>query len=196
VARKLNVKKKPARPTPTRTPAHTPPHQLTVSREALLVGGSDREFRALIHDALAFTSRLEAVRDGYAKIVGVTGIQYTMLVCISVLGATQSVTVKAVAEHLKLSGPFVTVEVGKLVSMGLVEKADDPSDRRKVSLSLTDEARARLAELAPTQRQVNDVHFGALTKSDFLALRRMMGELVESTDNALALLNYLTAGAG
>lgn len=182
---------------PARTPLKrdaAPHHELTVSREELLVDGSDREFRALIHDALAFTSRLEAVRDGYAKIIGVTGIQYTMLVCISVLGENQSVTVKAVAEHLKLSGPFVTVEIGKLVGMGLVDKAGDPSDRRKVSLSLTDEARTRLAELAPKQRQVNDVHFGTLTRSDFVGLRRMMGELVESTDNALALLNYLTAG--
>jgi DNA-binding MarR family transcriptional regulator len=194
VAQRLKAKPKPARAAQTRAPANAS-HELTVSRPELLTNGSDREFRALIHDALAFTSRLQAIRDGYAQLIGVTGIQYTILVCISVLSAAQSVTVKAIAEHLKLSGPFVTVEVGKLVGAGLVAKAADPTDGRKVSLTLTDEARKRLAGLAPIQRQVNDVHFEPLSKSDFMALRRMMSDLVVSTDNALALLKYLSAGA-
>lgn len=192
MAQRQTTKVKPARSAQNRVTANAP-HELTVSRPELLVGGSDREFRALIHDALAFTSRLEAIRDGYAQLIGVTGIQYTILVCISVLSAAQSVTVKAIAEHLKLSGPFVTVEVGKLVSAGLVAKTADPTDGRKVSLTLTDEARRRLAGLAPTQRQVNDVHFEPLSKSDFIALRRMMSDLVVSTDNALALLKYLSS---
>lgn len=194
MAQRLKTKTKPARTAQNRAPASAP-HELTVSRPELLTNGSDREFRALIHDALAFTSRLEAIRDGYAQLIGVTGIQYTILVCISVLSAAQSVTVKAIAEHLKLSGPFVTVEVGKLVGAGLVAKAADPTDGRKVSLTLTDEARRRLAGLAPTQRQVNDVHFEPLSKSDFTALRRMMSDLVVSTDNALALLKYLSSDA-
>lgn len=169
-------------------------HALTVSRPELLVDGSDHAFRTLIHDALAFTGRLQAIRDGYAAIVSVTGVQYTILVCVSVLQARQSVTVKAIADHLKLSGPFVTAEVGKLVAQGLLEKNPDPIDRRRVSLRLTDEARRRLGALAPVQRQVNDVHFGGLSASDFEHLARMMHELVETTDRGLALLDYLSPG--
>ncbi len=52
----------------------TPPS--TVSRPALLVGGSDGEFRGLIHDLIAYGHRLDACRDAFAAIVGISGVQY------------------------------------------------------------------------------------------------------------------------
>ena len=43
---------------------------VTVSRPALLVDGSDAEFRGLIHDLIAYGHRLDACRDAFAAILG------------------------------------------------------------------------------------------------------------------------------
>src|SRR5258708_7196347 len=88
---------------------------LTVSRPELLVNGADAQFRSFVHGMLAFAGQLEAVRDGFAALLGLTGIRYTILISISHLQSDGEVTVGAVADHLHLSGAFVTTETGKLL---------------------------------------------------------------------------------
>src|SRR5579862_7890850 len=132
---------------------------LTVSRPELLVNGSDSEFRAFVHGMLAFAARLEGVRNGFAALLGLTGIQYTILISISHLHADGDVTVGAVAGHLHLSGAFVTTETGKLLRLGLITKVQDLKDRRRVCLRITSRGRDLLCELSPVQVRVNDVLF-------------------------------------
>jgi DNA-binding MarR family transcriptional regulator len=167
----------------------------TVSREALLVDGSDSEFRRLVHRMLAFSARLEAVRAGFGRLLGLTGIQYTVLISIAHLSARGASGVSRVAEHLALSGSFVTLIVGQLVRRGLAEKIADPHDRRRVRLSVTDAGRALLARLAPIQREVNDVLFQPLDRRGFLALNELFEAFVRSGSEAVGLVEYLQ-GAG
>lgn len=163
----------------------------TVSRQELLVDGSDFEFRQLIHDALAFSARLLAVRDGYGRVIGLTGQQYIILISIAHLASRGAVTVSGVADHLYLSGSYVTTEINKLVQLGLVTKSTDPADRRRVLLASTEEASRRLGELASIQVQVNDVHFGQLSRREFDQLRSIMPRLIQPTEQALSLLEHL-----
>lgn len=153
--------------------------------------GSDVAFRRMVHDALAFASRIQAVRDGFARLIGLTGVQYTILISIYHLQYEQDVAISTVARHLHLSGAFVTTETNKLVREGLVEKFQDPDDRRRVILRTTPEAQARLARLADVQSRVNDVHFAPLAHGDFDKFKRLVSDLVDSTDSALALLKAL-----
>src|ERR1700722_7737879 len=138
----------------SRESSRTPP--LTVSRQELLINGSDRDFRALVHGMLAFAARLEAVRSGFAGMLGLTGIQYTILISVSHLERAGEVSVSMVATHLHISGAFVTIETGKLLKLGLVTKRPDPRDRRRVCLSMTKKGTDLLHRLAPTQSQVNE----------------------------------------
>src|SRR5258705_1710294 len=55
----------------------------TVSRAALLVEGSDAEFRGLIHDLIAYGHRLDTCRDAFAAIVGMSCSQYEILMLVS-----------------------------------------------------------------------------------------------------------------
>lgn len=165
---------------------------LTVNRPELLVDGSDDEFRALVHDALAFSARLQAIREGYGEIVGVTGPQYSILISIAHLSKRGNVSVNTVADHLHLSGSFVTTETNKLIELGMVTKAVDQSDRRRVILRLTSKGWGRFSKLAEIQSVVNDQHFASLSRRDFFELRRIMAGLVDSTDKALTLLKHLS----
>ena len=167
----------------------TPP--LTVSRQELLVNGSDRDFRALVHGMLAFSARLEAIRSGFAGILGLTGIQYTILISVSHLERAGEVSVSMIAAHLHISGAFVTIETGKLLKLGLVTKRPDPRDRRRVCLSITRKGADLLHRLAPTQAQVNDVLFEFLDAAQFRELRGLVDRMTECGDRSVALLEYL-----
>src|SRR5437763_1404200 len=85
----------------------------TVSRPALLVQGSDAEFRRLIHDLIAYGHRLDACRDAFAAIAGISGVQYEILMLLS---RTPGLAVGEVAARLHRSGAFITIEANKLVA--------------------------------------------------------------------------------
>lgn len=167
---------------------------LTASRPELLVDGSDAEFRRLVHAFFAFLARHEAVRSGHAKYIGLAGIEYTILISVGHLTATEGpVSINRLASHLYLSGAFVTTVINRLVKAKLVNKEADPDDGRKVRLMLTGTARERLATLAPAQRQVNDIQFGALGPGDMLRLSTVLEGLIDGSDRALKLQEYLLA---
>jgi DNA-binding MarR family transcriptional regulator len=165
---------------------------LTVSRPELLVNGSDSQFRTLLHGVLAFAGRLQAVRDGFAGLLGLTGIQYTILISIRQLQSEGEVTVSAVAEHLHLSGAFVTTETGKLLRAGLITKVQDIMDRRRMCLRVAPPGRDLLSDLAPAQVQVNDVMFEFLNGEQLRALGQTIDHIVTCGDRAIALLDYLS----
>ena len=167
----------------------TPP--LTVSRPELLIDGSDRDFRALVHGMLAFAARLEAVRSGFAGIIGLTGIQYTILISVGHLERAGNVSVSMIAAHLHLSGAFVTIETGKLLRLGLLTKRPDRKDRRRVRLSITRKGGDLLHRLAPVQAQVNDVLFEFLDAGQFRQFRGLVARMTACGDRAVALLECL-----
>lgn len=166
---------------------------LTVSRPELLIKGTDADFRRLVHGLLGFLARHEAVREGHAARLGLAGIEYTVLISIAHLGVEGEVNVKTVADHLRVSGAFVTTVTRKLQAIGLVSKTPGDIDRRRVLLTVTDKGYEMLAELAPFQRAVNDVEFSCLTREKFLLLLEIVDDLVVCGDRAVALQDYIAS---
>ena len=160
----------------------------TVSRAALLVAGSDAEFRGLIHDLIAYGHRLDACRDAFAAIAGISGVQYEILMLVS---RAEGLSIGEVAGRLHRSGAFITIEANKLAAQGILDKASDPADGRRVLLRTNSKSDALLERLAPYQRRINDVLFESLDAKRFRALRALAGELVACGDRAVALLDYL-----
>ncbi|MGA7485753.1 MAG: MarR family winged helix-turn-helix transcriptional regulator [Xanthobacteraceae bacterium] len=187
----LNSIKKQAAAAKPRNRRSEAPAPLTISRPELLIDGSDRHFRRLVHGLFGFLARHEGVRSGHAARIGLVGIEYTVLISIRHLGVEETdVSVNRVAEHLFLSGAFVTTVTNKLLNRGLIHKLPDPNDRRRVRLEVSDKGNALLAELAPVQRQVNDVQFGGLSTAEFLHLLDMTERLIESSNQAIRLQSY------
>lgn len=169
-----------------KTSSRKPDLESTVSRPQLMVEGSDRAFRQFVHDALAFSARLQAVRGQLGALIGLSGTQYTVLIAVAHLsGSDRKIGVNQVAEHLHFSGAFVTIEINKLVASGLVDKDIDEEDRRRVVLAVTPKARALLNELAAVQRPINDMLFRGLSAKDFQKLRKLMSGMVDAADDAV-----------
>lgn len=167
--------------------------RLTVSRDELKPDGGDTVFRQFVHDMLAFSSRIQEIRNGFAALTGVSGTQYTILITLARLQGEDGIGVNSLAEHLHLSGAFITIEVNRLVAAGLVHKAPDTADRRRVRMRITPEAERRLAELTRVQVPVNDALFESLSRAEFETMSAVMHRLVDHGDEALALLQFYLA---
>jgi MarR family transcriptional regulator, organic hydroperoxide resistance regulator len=176
-------------------PVRKRPMPLTVTRPELISEGSDRDFRRLVHGLFGLFSRHGKIRDGHAKFIGLKGIDYTVLISIAHLSSEGDVSVRAVADHLHLSGAFITTVTRRLMELALIHKETDAYDKRRVSLTVSAKGRALLKRLAPIQRQVNDVEFEGLSASDFNRLLELIEMLIQSSERAIALQGYFYSRA-
>jgi DNA-binding MarR family transcriptional regulator len=164
---------------------------LTISRPELIEYGSDETFRKLVHLAFAFAARHERVRAGHARFLQLAGVQYTVLISIGHLAAKGECSITTVASHLMVSGALITRIVGGLVASGLVTKSAAENDQRRVVLNVSKKGFAYLAELAPLQRQVNDIQFADLTKAQFHEIVQLLEMMIANSDRAIAFQDYL-----
>jgi DNA-binding MarR family transcriptional regulator len=84
----------------------------------LLKGGSDRDFRALVHDLLTVSSRMELVRGHLGARMGVSGPQYSVLVAIAHLQGESGVSVSDLAEALHVSNAFIAYRQARAAPAG------------------------------------------------------------------------------
>ena len=166
---------------------------LTASKPQLLDKDGDRTLRGLLYDFFAFGRSLEAARAKFASYVGLSPTQYLIMTAIKNSTLDEPMGINQIAAQLRLSGAFVTNEVNKLVSDGLVEKSAHPSDGRRVQLTATDQGLRMLTRLAAFQRPVNDALFGTLTRDEFRVLSVLLARLAADSDRAVAFVDYFEA---
>lgn len=164
---------------------------LTASKPELLDRDGDRTLRGLLYDFFAFGRSLEAARGKFASHVGLSPTQYLIMIAIRNSTADEPMGINQIAARLRLSGAFITIEVNRLVSNGLIEKSAHPSDARRVQLTATDRGFTMLAELAAFQRPVNDALFGVLSRDEFRFLSELLGRLAAESERAIALAAYV-----
>lgn len=169
------------------------PKLRTVSRPALLVGGTDHAFRELITNLHVMAGQLIAVRAALAKRLHLTGPQFSLLLAVAhaqgEAGTAEGINVSRLARQLRVTPAFVTTEAGKLIRRRLLAKRVSKVDRRGVLLSVTTRGDAVLQEFAPRLQAVNDEVFRSLDAKTFRALLRMTDGLVEGVARALNLLS-------
>lgn len=154
---------------------------LTTSLDPLMKEGSDRPFRDLIYGLIRLSNLMRSNQEHFARYIDVSVPQYVML---SVLEDTSEAPVSQIASHLEVSSQFVTLETGKLIDKGLVEKRPNEEDRRSVLLKLTPAGKTLMRELAPLRRQTNDLMFRSLSAEQAAELRDILGTLLEEGRDA------------
>lgn len=166
---------------------------LTITQPACLTDGSDADFRRLVDTMLAFSARLLSLRDGLGALVHLRGVQYSTLAAIAYRASEKHLTINKLAEHLHLSGAFVTIETGKLQKLGLINKTANPLDKREVLLSITDAGLDLLRELVSDQRGINDLLFDSVTRKEFDSMNPIFRRLVDNADRAILQATHLVA---
>ncbi|HZQ75623.1 MAG TPA: MarR family transcriptional regulator [Burkholderiales bacterium] len=161
---------------------------LTVSRPALLVQGSDMEFRRLISRLVLVMRRLRQIRRHFGWRIGLTGPQYVLLVNVAYLQGAGGVAVTMLARDMRVTSAFVTGESRRLIQRGLLAKHANPKDSRSTLLMLTPAGRRCIDALVPEIRKVNDALFGRVDKASFRFAGRFLDELAAGSADALELI--------
>ena len=165
--------------------AADPSLPLSVTRPEVLLDGSDREFRRLIHRMLIGQARLDAIRESIAARIGVSGTQYTMLMSALHLQGDTGVSIGALADYLEVTGPHVTGIVGKLVAGGFVRKAANPEDGRGVLVKLTPTGRKKLLQAFEFIAAVNDRLFDGVGRDEYRAVANFHARFIRNTQATL-----------
>ena len=184
------------RPVPAPDQAAAEALPLSVTRPEILIDGSDREFRRLIHRMLIGQARLDVVRECIAGRIGVSGTQYTMLMSVLHLQGTAGVSITALADYLEVTGPHVTGVIGKLVAGGFVRKAPNPKDRRGVLVKLTPAGRKKLLQAFAFISAVNDRLFEGVGREEYRAVASFNAKFIRNTKATLDWIDRQPGGSG
>lgn len=169
-------------------PYDAPP---VVGRSELLLNGSDRNFNLLLHNLSALRTRLAELGDKNGASIGLAPLEHVVLTLLARVVPATDVGVQELADMLQLSGAFMTSTVNGLVDKGVVSKSPHPVDGRRICLRVTPRGLDLLANLAPLQRQVNDLAFGELSATEFRQLCDLVERLLDSVEQAGALQDFL-----
>ncbi len=170
----------------------TDPELRTVSAEALLVGDSDAPFRHMLETLMAIVSQLNVIRAGFGRISGITAPQHELILRIYRHNEGNGVGVSELAKLVNVTSAFVATETSKLRALGLIEKTRSQSDRRRLTLRVTELGRQRLTELSHYQRQVNDTLFESFESKDFIAFARLLEGVLPCSERAAELVTRLS----
>ena len=91
---------------------------------------------------------LEEVRNYWAKVLGIRGPQWMIIVALQELDHGEGAPVMAVATMLQVNPTFVMTQSRLLERKGIVRRTAVSDDASTVSLSLTDKAYRDWAKLA------------------------------------------------
>jgi DNA-binding MarR family transcriptional regulator len=124
------------------------------------------------------TSRvlLRAVQDHAAQ-CGITLNQHFIL---RELWQTDGLTIRELAQRLRLVDPTMTTTISALEKKKLVKRNGSSEDRRKVHVYLTAAGKALHSDLADGTSEISDAAFSGISDTDRTRLRRMLNRIREN----------------
>jgi MarR family transcriptional regulator, organic hydroperoxide resistance regulator len=156
----------------------------TTSLPTLLEKGTDRAFRAAVEAGWRSAQSLNEIMTVIAAEVGISLPQYSIMMVLAY--AEKGLSVGMLASRLRVSQPFVTAEIGKLVGAQLVFKRSNPADKRGVLIALSPKGHNVTNRIALLLREVNDMIYRDMTRKEVGVIKRFIEKLSLRTELALA----------
>jgi MarR family transcriptional regulator, organic hydroperoxide resistance regulator len=164
----------------------------TTNTEALLDSdGGDADFRRMIYGIFTMTVNFDRIRERMATALGLSGIQYHILMVVAELSADMPVTVSIIAERLHTSGAYVTMESKKLIRRGFLDKQPNPNDGRSVIINLTQEGQDAIDAFAPHHQAINEELFDGIGPETFQQFRAIVDHMSRNSSRAADLAEIL-----
>ena len=101
----------------------------------------------------------------------ITSVQYAAL---EILQRTPGVNQRQLGDELDIDRSTIADLVARMVRNGLIERSDDPVDKRSYVLYLTASGKKQLATLRPRVEEVERVLTARLTQRECMELRRLL----------------------
>jgi MarR family transcriptional regulator, organic hydroperoxide resistance regulator len=147
------------------------------SDKTRLPGGSGKNeeiVRRFLWDIATVNIYLDEIRQFWARILGISGPQWMILMAVSDLDEGDGVPVKDVSAMLHVDSSFVTTQSKMLERNGFVRRVPSREDARVVLMSLSDKACKHIAKISTRQATLNEFIFAEF---DDPALKEIAGRL-------------------
>jgi DNA-binding MarR family transcriptional regulator len=125
-------------------------------------------------------------RDIFGKALHLTGSQFAVLIGTAYQQGSKGVTIRDLAEHVRLAAPHVTTEVSRLIKKDLLVKRPHDFDGRSVLVSLSPFGEAEIERVTPLVREVNDILFDGISHADFQIVARVTRILMKNVQKVTA----------
>ena len=102
------------------------------------------------------------------------------------LDVDPGITVGALAATLSKDQASTSILIDKLMSLGLVRRETDPTDRRRARLFLTDQAGPLVRHLEQARDDINRLVLDALGGERSRSLMALLGELLDAVEGSEA----------
>lgn len=126
---------------PTKSPLDTEPLDPSIHDQAQVIFDSVRLMKLR---TIACYMDYVAQRGGDEHFLEITEPQMNMLMVVRDHGP---LTVKELSQRLRVSAPSASAMVERLVEMGALSRAQDPADRRRVTISITERAVSEIGDI-------------------------------------------------
>ncbi|MEW1955787.1 MarR family transcriptional regulator [Terrabacter sp. NPDC080008] len=119
--------------------------------------------------------------DGvYRELLAEHGLSYPRYIALMTVGEHGPLTVGALGELMRLDSGTLSPLLKRMEAAGLVERARDPEDERRVVVSLTTAGTERLSALGDVPRRVAER--SGLSREQLVDLHRTLRHISESLD--------------
>jgi DNA-binding MarR family transcriptional regulator len=147
-----------------------------------------RRFRQLLAALFRLQTQMASSRRKVAERFGLGLSHHQILTAIAEQQGTEGVSVRDLADYMRVSGSFIAAESKLLAQRAMVIKVDDPADRRRSLLRLSPEGERYVDEVADLIRPVNNRAFRSLDAQQLAQLEAMLPRLLEDAEAAERLL--------
>lgn len=112
---------------------------------------------------------LQDIRDCWARTIGVSRPQWTILTALFELDKGEGVPVNAVSKLLQVDPSFVSTQSKLLEKKGFVRRKTSGGDARVVQMTLTDKSCKHIAGLTNQQEELNNFVFSDFSDRELIA---------------------------
>ncbi len=106
------------------------------------------------------------------------GLTPALARALRIIGRADSpIRMSELAEHLRIARRSATSVVDELAERRLIERRDDPNDRRAVMVGLSEDGRALMSEMRSRRRDAGAALVKGLSSTDQIALLELLRKL-------------------
>jgi DNA-binding MarR family transcriptional regulator len=138
------------------------------------VAADDETLRALEHEMSVLVRRIRRVIAERARMLHpeLSPVSYSMLVALNDGGPRRA---SDLVEIFSIDKGAVSRQVQVLLELGLIERNQDPEDRRAMILAISEEGHRRLANIATTRRLEVSERLADWSDEDLPEFVRLLG---------------------
>jgi MarR family transcriptional regulator, organic hydroperoxide resistance regulator len=159
-----------------------------------------------MHDFSVYPDAIRAVLEAQTTVgrctVGIGSEEWAhldlsigQLKVLMLLAGLSDPTISQLAQHLKLGKPSSSILVDRLVQLGLVQRTEDASDRRRTRVTLTSSGSELVGRLHQGSIERFVQWLQAMTPDDLAALRRGLEALAKIASRSDGAIECDTSGA-